>query len=263
MRVVIEPTAKAVSRNAAGRLAALVRSRPDCVLGLATGQTMVEVYRELVRRHREDGLSLGGVKTFNLDEYVGVAPEDPRSFHHFMLRHLVAPTDLRPEAAHVPDGHASDLFAEAERYEGAIAEAGGLDLQLLGLGRNGHLGFNEPGSSLKSLTRVKALTRETLEANREDLGAEQHAPPSPNAAITMGLGTILSARACILLALGEAKADAVVAMIEGPVTARLPASALQMHRDVVVLLDEPAASKLANREYYLRAEELQRQLEGG
>lgn len=255
MRIVIEKTANAVFENAAERLAQLVQRRPNAVLGLATGRTMVGTYSALVRHHR-DGLSLAGITTFNLDEYVGMKGDDPRSFHHFMVKHLVEPTDLPPSSLNMPDGHADDLFAEAARYEQAIDDAGGLDLQLLGMGRNGHIGFNEPGSSLRSLTRVKALTRDTLEANKNDLEGT-----NPEAALTMGLGTILNARSCLLLATGGAKAYAVKAMAEGPLTARVPASVLQLHRDVIVIVDEAAAALLDHYDYYVRAEKLQRQLE--
>jgi len=260
VRVVIEENAEAVYRTAASWMAELIRSQPASVLGLATGHTMVPFYAELVRLHREEGLTLAEITTFNLDEYVGVANEDPRSFHHFMHEHLVSLTDLPTESVHLPNGFAEDLFAEADRYESLIEEAGGIDLQLLGLGKNGHLGFNEPGSSLKSLTRVKALTQETLLANEEDL--PDLGSGRPETAITMGLGTILGARRCFLLALGESKADAVVAMIEGPVAAHLPASTLQMHRQATVFLDAAAASRLQDQDYYLRAEAMQRKLEG-
>jgi glucosamine-6-phosphate deaminase len=219
------------------------------------------VYARLAAIHRDEGLSLRGITTFNLDEYVGATRDDAWSFYRFTLRHLVEPTDLPAASVHVPDGAASDIFAEAERYDAAIREAGGIDLQLLGLGQNGHIGFNEPGSSLGSATRAKALTEQTLRANQADLpalGGER-----PEAAITVGLGTILSARSCLLLAVGSAKAAAVAAMVEGPVTARVPASVLQHHPNATVVLDASAAAGLAAQEYYEHAERLQRQLEEG
>jgi glucosamine-6-phosphate deaminase len=259
VRVVIEKSPEAVYKTAAAWIAELIRSKPNCVLGLATGRTMVPFYAELVRLH-EEGLRLQDVVTFNLDEYVGVAPEDPRSFSYFMHQHLVSRTDLAADCVYLPVGSVENLFAEADDYETRIKDAGGIDLQLLGLGRNGHLGFNEPGSSLRSLTRVKALTSDTLVANEQDL--PDLGSGRPDAAITMGLGTILDARRCFLLALGESKADAVAAMIEGSVTAHVPASALQLHRQVTVLLDSGAASALHDQDYYLRAEKMQRKLEG-
>lgn len=256
MRVVIEASAEAAADCVARRLAAAIRARPDCVLGIATGRTMMPVYAKLAALCKQEDLSLARVSSFNLDEYIGVAAGESVSFRSYTLRHLAAATDLPAASVHAPDGAAADVFAEAERYEQAIREAGGIDLQLLGLGRNGHIGFNEPGSSLASRTRVKALSEQTLRANRADLGS-----PAPNAAITVGLGTILSARSCLLLAVGTAKSAAVAAMVEGPVTARVPASVLQHHPSATVLLDPGAAADLQAREYYESAERIQRRLE--
>lgn len=260
MRVVIEDSAEQAAACVARAVADAVRANPRLVLGVATGRTMEPVYARLAALHREAGLSLREVRAFNLDEYMGAARDDPWSFHCFTLRHLVEPTDLPAASLYVPDGTAQDVFAEARRYEEAIVAAGGIDLQLLGLGRNGHIGFNEPGSSLGSATRVKALSEETLEANREDLpstGAER-----PRAAITVGLGTILRSRACLLLAVGAAKSAAVAATVEGAVSARIPASVLQHHPNATVVLDRAAAADLADRAYYESAERLQRLLEG-
>lgn len=261
MRVVIEPDAAAASERVARTVADLVRSQPRCVLGLATGRTMESVYDRLGWHYRQGELSFREVRTFNLDEYVGAGRDDAWSFHQYAIRHLVGPTDLPASSVHAPDGAAADVFDEALRYEAALRAAGGIDLQLLGLGRNGHIGFNEPGSSLGSRTRAKALTEDTLRANRADLA---RAPAGlPQAAITVGLGTILGARVCLLLAVGAAKAKAAAAMIEGPVTARVPASVLQHHPDATVVLDRDAASALEDRAYYELAERLQRRLEEG
>ncbi len=259
MRVVIESSAKAAADRVARTLADAIRSNPHCVLGLATGRTVEPVYTRLAAIHRDEGLSLRGVTTFNLDEYVGASRDDEWSFYRFTFRHLVEPTDLPAASVHVPDGAAPDIFAEAERYDAAIGAAGGIDLQLLGLGQNGHIGFNEPGSSLGSATRAKALSEETLRANQEDLPALGR--NRPEAAITVGLGTILSARSCLLLAVGSAKARAVAALVEGPVTARVPASVLQHHPNATVVLDAAAAAGLEARQYYEHAERLQRRLE--
>jgi glucosamine-6-phosphate deaminase len=258
MRVVIEPEDE-LHRLAARRIARIVRARPRCVLGLATGRTMAPLYAELVRLHREEGLSLAGVTAFNLDEYVGVARGAPGSLRRFMLDHLVAHTDLPERALHLPDGASPDLDAAAATYEAEIRAAGGIDLQLLGLGVNAHLGFNEPGSSLASRTRVKTLSDETLAANQGEL------PPGVRErrlALTLGLGNILEARACLLLATGPAKAGAVAASVEGPVTASAPASILQFHPDAIVYVDEAAAAGLVRRRYYLAAEARERALEG-
>jgi len=257
MRVVIEPAA-ALYRLAARRVADEIRANPACVLGLATGRTMVPLYDELARLHASEGLSFARVDAFNLDEYVGVGRDEPGSLRAFMLAHLVRRTDLRPEALHLPDGTRADPAEAARAYEAAIRAAGGIQLQLLGLGRNAHIGFNEPGSSLGSRTRVKTLAGETLAANRDEL------PPvvrERRLAITMGLGTILEARTCLWLATGASKAAAVAATVEGPVTASAPGSVLQLHPDVIAYVDETAAAQLARRSYYVEAEGLQRRLE--
>ena len=259
MRVVIESSAQAAADRVAQTLADSVRSNPHCVLGLATGRTVEPVYARLAALHRDQGLSLRSVTAFNLDEYVGASRDDAWSFYRFTFRHLVEPTDLPAASLHVPDGAAPDIFAEAERYDATIREAGGIDLQLLGLGQNGHIGFNEPGSSLGSATRAKALTEETLRANQADLPGLGR--DLPEAAITVGLGTILSARSCLLLAVGAAKAGAVAALVEGPVTARVPASVLQHHPNATVVLDAAGAAGLEARQYYEHAERLQRRLE--
>jgi len=257
MRVVIEPEAE-LYRLAARRVAAEIRARPACVLGLATGRTMIPLYDELARLHRAEGLSFAAVTAFDLDEYVGVDPDEPGSFRHFVRERLQRRTDLRPEALHAPDGLARDPAAAARAYEAELGAAGGVDLQLLGLGVNAHIGFNEPGSSLASRTRVKTLSDETLVANREGLPA---AVRERRLAITMGLGTILEARQCLCIATGAAKAGAVAALVEGPVTASAPGSVLQLHPDVIAYVDEAAAAGLLRRRYYLDAEARERALE--
>lgn len=255
MRVVIEPTAE-LYRLAARRVADALLAKPDSVLGLATGRTMGPLYDELARLHAEEGLSFARATAFNLDEYVGVDPDRPGSFRHAMREQLVRRTDLPERALHLPDAAHPDPAAAALAYEAAIRAAGGIDLQLLGLGANAHLGFNEPGSSLASRTRVKALAEETRAANAGAL------PRRIRLAITLGLATILEARACLLVATGARKADAVAATIEGPLTASAPASVLQLHPRVFAYVDEAAAAKLARRAYYREAEALQRRLEG-
>jgi glucosamine-6-phosphate deaminase len=258
MRVVIEPEDE-LHRLAARRIAGAVRARPRCVLGLATGRTMAPLYAELVRLHQAEGLSFAGVTAFNLDEYVGVAKGAPGSLRRFMLEHLVSRTDLPERALRLPDGASPDPAGAARAYEAEIRAAGGVDLQLLGLGVNAHLGFNEPGSSLASRTRVKTLSDETLLANQTELPAGVR---ERRLAITMGLGTILDARACLLLATGPAKAGAIAATIEGPVSASAPASVLQFHPDVIAYVDEAAAAGLVRRRYYVEAEARERALEG-
>lgn len=246
MKVLVLPDAAAAADRAAGIVADRLAQAPASVLGLATGETMRPVYAALVRRHRDAGLSLAAVTTFNLDEYVGIAPDHPASFAAFMRQELFDHVDIDPARAHLPRGDAPDPATEAARYEGAIVAAGGIDLQLLGIGRNGHLAFNEPTSSLASRTRIKTLTPSTRSANRPAFAPGA----APRQAITMGLGTILDARACLLVATGQSKAEAVAATIEGPLGAHCPATVLQLHPAATVVLDEAAAARLALRAYY-------------
>lgn len=223
-----------------------VRNRPQTVLGLATGKSPQRLYQELIRLHREEGLDFSGVTTFNLDEYVGIPKEHPQSFHTQIHQNLLDHINTKPENVHIPDGSAANLDESCRKYEQAIRDAGGIDLQILGIGRSGHIAFNEPISSLVSRTRLKTLSDETIQDNRnirEDI---------PTVAITMGIGTILEARQMLLLAYGSAKAEAIASAIEGPLTASVSASALQLHADVRVMLDEAAAGNLTHRTYYDR-----------
>jgi len=247
MKVLILPdTATAVSR-VADILAQTLDAGRGCTMGLATGGTMVPLYAEIVARHRAGQLSLAQVTTFNLDEYVGLAPDHPGSYHRYMAEVLFDHTDIRPGHAHLPRGDAPDPRAEAMAYEARIAREGGIDLQVLGLGQNGHIAFNEPTSSLGSRTRIKTLTDDTRRANRPNFDREED---MPRYAITMGIATILEARAIVLLATGASKADAVAAMVEGPVSALCPASALQLHPKATIVLDAKAASALRLTNYY-------------
>ena len=260
MRVIVEADAEGVSRTAARFVAELVRRKPDCVLGLATGSTPLGLYAELIRLHRQEGLDFARVVTFNLDEYVGLAATHPQSYRSFMQRHLFDHVNLDPRHTHVPDGRALDFEAHCGQYERLILEAGGIDLQVLGIGGDGHIAFNEPGSSLGSRTRLKTLAPETIRDNARFFGSEEAVP---RLAVTMGVGTILESRRCLLMATGEAKAGAIRDCIEGPVTAQVTASALQLHRDVAAIVDEPAAALLARREYYRHVEQAQRLLQSG
>lgn len=247
MKVLIQSDAdKAV--GCVGRLiVARLRRVSASVLGLATGGTMEAVYARLIAAHQAGEVSFAQARSFNLDEYVGLGPDHPCSYWRYMRAQLFAHVDLPAEAALLPRGDAADPEAEAQRYEAAIVAAGDIGLQLLGLGANGHIGFNEPTSSLSSLTRVKTLTRATRAANARFFATPEEVP---RLAITMGIGTILRAGEVVLLAYGAAKAGAVAAMVEGPLSAACPASALQLHRKVTVVLDQEAASQLALREYY-------------
>ncbi len=246
MEVVILSTAEAVGVAGARVVAGLLARKPDAVLALPTGRTPEPLYAELVRRHREERLSFARVTTFNLDEYVGLAPDHPASFRRYMERALFDEVDLSPARIHVPDGLAADIPGSCAAYEAAIAAAGGLDLALLGLGADGHIAFNEPTSSLGSHTRLKTISEGTRAANQSAFGAE----PVPNHVITMGIATILSARRCVLLATGARKAAALAKTVEGPVTALVPSSALQLHPQATVLCDEAAASALSLADYY-------------
>jgi glucosamine-6-phosphate deaminase len=231
---------------------------PRCVLGLATGSSPLGTYRELIRRHQANGLDFSRVTTFNLDEYVGLPSTHPQSYRYFMEENFFRHINIPPQNTNVPDGRALDFERYCRAYEKQIQEAGGIDLQVLGIGVDGHIAFNEPGSSLGSRTRIKSLTRETIRDNARFFANENEVPQM---AITMGVGTILDSQQCLLLAFGESKADAIAAAVEGPVTSQITASALQLHRDVVVIVDNAAASRLKRREYYLEVEQLQQQLD--
>jgi glucosamine-6-phosphate deaminase len=247
MEVIIQPDAAAAAHLAAGLIDRALRNNPALVLGLATGATMEPVYAELVRRHREGGLDFAECRTFNLDEYIGLPPDNPRSYHAFMRARLFDAVNLKPERTHVPDGMADDLPAACAAYEAAIRAAGGIDLQLLGIGRSGHIGFNEPLSALLSRTRDKSLTPETLRQN-----ARYFDPPEsmPRRAVTMGVGTILDARRLIVVVTGAAKAAILARAVEGPVTSMVTASALQLHPRCTVIIDADAAVRLEGQDYY-------------
>lgn len=247
LEVIILDTEEEGAALAARMIARQVREKPDSVLGLATGNSPVQVYRELVRMHREEGLDFSRVTTFNLDEYVGLGPDHPCSYKYFMRENLFRHVNLDPSRTHVPDGLATDIPAFCAEYERQIAEAGGIDLQLLGIGQDGHIAFNEPTSSLSSRTRLKTLTPLTVSANRVCFPEGEEMPTH---VLTMGVGTIMEARQCVLLAFGARKAPAVGRMVEGPVTAMAPASVLQFHRSAVVILDEEASKHLALRNYF-------------
>lgn len=247
MEVVIVDGPEAAGELVAGAIAALVARRADAVLGLATGSSPLPVYRELARRCATGAMSLASVRAFLLDEYVGLDRGHPMSYRTFIADELEANVDLAPDAVQGPDVHADDLSAAGPRYEAAIAAAGGVDLQLLGIGSDGHIGFNEPGSSLGSRTRLKTLNAQTRRDNARFFASLHDVP---HHVLTQGIGTILDARHLVLLAFGESKAAPVAQAVEGPVTAMVPASALQLHPHVTVVVDEAAASRLRLAPYY-------------
>lgn len=247
MEVLVLDDEAAVARVAADVVQALVDRRPDAVLGLATGSSVLGLYGELARRVDAGTLSLRAVTGFLLDEYVGLPPDHPQAYRTVIRTELLDRVDLAPGAVQGPQAERSDVAAACEEYEARIAAAGGVDLQLLGIGTDGHVAFDEPGSSLASRTRIKTLTARTRSDNARFFDDPADVPRH---VLTQGLGTILDARHLLMLATGERKADAVAAMVEGPVTARVPASVLQLHRYATVLLDPAAASRLELLDYY-------------
>jgi glucosamine-6-phosphate deaminase len=243
MEIIIQPDPQAATAVASRLIARLLRKKPDAVLGLATGSTPLLLYRALV----EMKLDWRKVVTFNLDEYVGLPKEHRESYHTFMWENLFRHVNISPKNVHIPDGMSRNIEKSCQQYENKIAAGGGIDLQVLGIGTDGHIGFNEPTSSLTSRTRIKTLTRQTHKDNARFFGSPEKVP---HHVITMGLGTIMEARQCLLLAFGSKKARAIAATVEGPISAINPASILQMHPQVKVCLDKAAAGKLKHTEYY-------------
>ncbi len=241
MLVIIKENYDEMSKEAAKQVAALVRKKPDCVIGFATGSTPLGLYKELIRMHKEEGLDFSKITTFNLDEYVGLPPEHPQSYHYFMWENLFNHINVNPSNVYIPMGMADDIDAFCEWYENKIKEVGGIDLQILGIGANGHIAFNEPGSSLGSRTRIKTLTEKTRQDNARFFSSMEEVPKY---AITMGVGTIMEARRLLLLASGTSKAEAIRATVEGPIMAKYPATIVQLHRYATVIIDKDAASKL-------------------
>lgn len=247
MEVIIRPDHDAASMLCADLVVQQLKDNPASVLGLATGRTMEGVYARLVEKYQAGEVDFSKVTTFNLDEYIGLTPDSPYSYHRYMGERLFDHVNIDPKNIHIPRGDASDVDQECRNYEQAIQDAGGIDLQLLGIGTVGHIGFNEPMSALLSRTRAKALTPETVEQNAQYFDDQSE---MPRRAITMGVGTILESRRAILLATGSAKASILAKAVEGPVTSMISASALQLHPRCTVIVDEDAAADLQNREYY-------------
>ncbi|MGQ9661077.1 MAG: glucosamine-6-phosphate deaminase [Kiritimatiellia bacterium] len=247
MEVIIRPDAGSAARLTARLIAEALEQKPWLVLGLAAGRTMEAVYAELVRMHREEGLDFSLCRTFNLDEFIGLGPDDPHSYRAYMDRHLFSHVNIDPRNIHLPNGLATDVRAECERYEALIRECGGIDLQLLGIGATGHIGFNEPLSALLSRTREKTLTATTIAQQARLFGDRVKVPKR---GITMGVGTILESKKCLLLATGSHKAEIVARAVEGPITSMISASALQLHPNCIVIVDEAAAAQLRGTDYY-------------
>jgi glucosamine-6-phosphate deaminase len=247
MEIVILPTAADVGYVAAAKIAAVISSRPTATIGLATGSSPQGIYRDLTRRVETGQISFEHARGFALDEYVGIPLDHPESYASIIDRDVVRPLGFDPARVQVPDGRAQDLDRAAKKYEADIQAAGGIDVQILGIGTNGHIGFNEPTSSFASRTRIKTLAPRTREDNARFFASLDEVPTH---CMTQGLGTILDAGALVLVAQGEHKAEAVAAAVEGPLTAFVPGSALQLHEHATVIVDEAAASKLRLADYY-------------
>lgn len=247
MDVIIMPTAASAAKLTAKILADAINEKPDFKLGLATGRTMESVYANLAKMNKKGEVDFSLVKTFNLDEYVGLPEENVNSYRYYMNYHLFDKINIDKRNTHVPNGVADDIDAAAAAYDDAIAECGGLDIQLLGIGRSGHIGFNEPLSSFASRTRAVTLTKITYEQNGPLF---DNPKDMPMRAVTMGVGTILEARRLVFLATGDEKANIVAAAIEGPITSMISATAMQLHDDVVCILDAAAAAKLKHQDEY-------------
>jgi len=247
MEVIVKESYEEVGQTAARIVARVINAKPNAVLGLATGSTPLGLYRELIRMHREEGLDFSQVTTFNLDEYVGLPKQHPQSYHYFMHENLFKDINIPIQNIYIPSGTTDNYEAFCKWYERRIAECGGIDLQVLGIGTDGHIAFNEPSSSLGSRTRIKTLAKQTIEDNARFFASREQVPIY---AITMGVGTILEAHKIVLLASGKAKAPAVAAAIEGPVTSMCTASALQLHRDATTIMDREAAGALKMLDYY-------------
>ncbi len=248
MEIVILEDAQTIGRLGADVFVNLLHRKPDAVLGLATGSSPLAIYDELAARCAQGDVSFQGARGFTLDEYVGLAADHPESYRNVIDTDFVSRVDFSPGAVQGPDGLATDIPAACAAYESAIAEAGGVDLQILGIGTDGHIGFNEPGSSLASRTRIKTLTRQTRLDNARFFDNDLDAVPTH--CLTQGLTTIMAARHVLLVATGKGKAEAVHQLVEGPVSALWPATILQHHPHVTVLLDEAAASRLQLADYY-------------
>lgn len=243
MEIIIQNTPEAATAVAARLIARLLEKKPHAVIGLATGSTPLTLYRTLIDMQ----LDWSGVTTFNLDEYIGLPAAHPQSYQSFMWENLLQHINIKKENVHIPNGNAIDIPKHCEEYEQKILDAGGIDLQVLGIGSDGHIGFNEPSSSLGSRTRIKTLTELTLKDNARFFGSPDQVPRH---VITMGIGTIMDARQNILLAFGKSKANAIAVAVEGPIAALSPASILQMHPNTKVFLDAEAAKQLDRVAYY-------------
>ena len=253
MRVVILPTEKEASHFAANFIEKFIAEKNDSVLGLATGSSVLLTYDALIEKYNKGGLSFKNVTTFNLDEYVGLEPNHKQSYRYYMSEKLFNHIDINEKNIHIPECLDRDFESTCINYESNIKSHGGIDLQLLGIGSNGHIGFNEPTSSLNSRTRVKTLTKNTITNNARFFEASES---QPSIAITMGIGTIMDAKNILLLGLGQHKSKAVADLVEGPLSSFCPGSVLQNHKNALIVLDQLAASNLKLYDYYIHSEKM-------
>ncbi|MGG3804488.1 glucosamine-6-phosphate deaminase [Metabacillus fastidiosus] len=241
MKLIVVKNSDEMSKLAAEKMLAVIKEKFNATIGLATGGTPKGVYAELRKDHQANGTSYGQIKTVNLDEYVGLSPDDPNSYHYYMNEEFLSHINIKEENIHLPNGIADDLQTECKRYEEIISSLGGIDLQLLGIGHNGHIGFNEPGTSFESRTHLVHLTEETIQANSRYFDSIDDVPTK---ALTMGIKTILESNEIILVANGKEKAKAIKFLVEDPIDELVPASALRSHANVTIIVDEAAASLL-------------------
>ncbi len=241
MKIIITKNYEELSKVAANEMADVVKSNPSAVLGLATGGSPIGMYKELIRMNEAGEIDFSKVTTVNLDEYVGLSGEHSQSYRYFMNDNLFNHINIDKNNTYVPNGLAEDVEAECKNYDNKIAELGGTDIQLLGIGNNGHIAFNEPDENLVSGTHLTSLTQDTIEANARFFDSIDEVPKT---ALTMGLGGIMKSKKIIVIASGESKAEAVKAMVSGKISTNMPASMLQMHRDVTIVIDEAAAKLL-------------------
>jgi len=242
MKIIVTKTYEELSRKAGNLFASQLILKPNSVIGLATGSSPVGMYQELIRIYNEGDIDFNEVVSFNLDEYIGLTPDNEQSYHYFMEKNLFSSINIRPENIHIPSGIAVDMEVAAKSYDKLIEDAGGIDIQILGIGNNGHIGFNEPDVKFEARTHIVELEQDTIEANARFFNSIEEVPTK---AISMGIKNIMQSRKIVLIATGEGKAKAVQGMIEGPITPELPASVLQLHPDVTIILDEAAASLLS------------------
>jgi glucosamine-6-phosphate deaminase len=247
MEVIVRPTTQDAVELTAKVIADAIKAKPDMTLGLATGRTMEALYAKLAEMHKNDDLDFSKTKSFNLDEYAGMAPEDVNSYRYYMNKHLFNNINIDIANTHLPVGNAPDLEVECQKYEDDIVACGGIDLQLLGIGRSGHIGFNEPLSPFRSRTRAVGLTPTTYEQNSPLFDNPED---MPKRALTMGVETVLDSSRIVMLVTGEEKADIIAKAIEGPMTSMISASAIQLHPNCTVIIDEAAATKLTMRDFY-------------